>query len=97
MDAIHLKILASATILAALAGCVNPTPHLDSEFGLAVNAAKAQQTINPDASKNADPVAGIEGQAAKDSIERYYDSFQKPPPTFTIINSGGGLGTGGGR
>jgi hypothetical protein len=97
MDAFHLKILASATILGALGGCVNPTPHLDREFGRAVDAAKAQQTINPDASKNADPVAGIEGQAAKDSIERYYDSFKRPPPTFTIIDIGGGLGTGGGR
>ena len=97
MDAIHLKVLAGATILAALGGCVNPTPRIDAEFGRAVNAAKAQQTIVPDASKNADPVAGIDGQAAKESIERYHDSFRRPPPTFTIIDIGGGVGTGGGR
>lgn len=80
-------------VLAALAGCAsNPTPVLDSNFGVAVNTAKAQQTINPDAAKNTDPVRGIDGIAAKDSMERYHDSFKAPPPTFNVIN----IGTGGG-
>jgi hypothetical protein len=93
----NLKSLASAAILATLAGCVSPAPYVESHIGFAVNAAKAQQTINPDASKNPDPVAGIDGRAAKSAVERYEDSFKAPPPTFNIININSGGGTGGGR
>jgi hypothetical protein len=96
MKSTTLKSLASAAILATLAGCVSPAPYVESHIGSAVNAAKAQQTINPDASKNPDPVAGIDGRAAKNSVDRYEDSFKAPPPTFNIININSG-GTAGGR
>ena len=65
-------------------GCAT-TPHLDSRFGHAVNAAKAQQMINPDASRNSDPVMGLDGTPAKDSIDRYQNTFKEPPPTFEIF------------
>jgi|KBSMisStaDraftv2_1062788.scaffolds.fasta_scaffold3990801_1 type IV pilus biogenesis protein CpaD/CtpE len=74
-----------------LEGCASKTPYLDSRFGNAVNAAKAQQTINPRASLNPDPVSGIDGTAATESIGRYNDSFRAPPPTFEIF-----FGTAGG-
>ena len=90
----NLKSLASAAFLAILAGCVSPAPYVESHIGSAVNAAKAQQTIDPDASKNPDPVAGVDGRAAKSSVERYEDSFKAPPPTFNIININSG-GNGG--
>jgi len=78
----------------ALAGCATQTPNLDQHFGDAVNAAKAQQTINPDASQNTDPVAGVDGQAAKAAIDRYHKSYEQPPATTNIFNIG--VGTGGG-
>jgi hypothetical protein len=74
----------------AMGGCGTATPLLDSRFGDAVNTAKAQQTINPDASKNPDPVAGLGGTPAKSSVDRYHNTFKEPPPTFTIINVGSG-------
>jgi ribosomal protein L11 len=74
-------------LLLLVGGCVNPAPQVDAAFGQAVNAAKARQTLNPQASTNPDPVAGIDGKAATDSIERYNASFKAPPPTFTIINA----------
>jgi hypothetical protein len=85
------------TLTAGLAACTSTTPNLDRNFGQAVNHAKAQQTLNPDASQNPDPVAGIDGPAAKSSVERYDDSFKAPPPTFNVININSGGGTGGGR
>lgn len=91
MNPLSLKILSAAFSLAALTGCTT-TPHLDSRFGHAVNAAKAQQTLYPEASKNTDPVAGIDGTSAKESIDRYHDTFKAPPPTFNVIN----INTGGG-
>lgn len=80
-----------AAALSGLAGCASTTPHYDRHFGLAVRAAQAQQTINPEASNNPDPVAGIDGTAARESIGRYQDSYKAPPPTFNVINIGGGL------
>lgn len=87
-------LLLSALGLLAIAGCASTTPHLDQHFGLAVNAAKAQQTLNPDASRNPDPVSGMGGIAADNAIDEYHKSFVTPEPTFPVISIGGG---GGGR
>jgi hypothetical protein len=72
-------VLASLLAMAVLAGCAT-TPNLDKKFGDAVNQAKAQQTINPDASKNTDPVAGINGQVANSIMERHQKSYETPTP-----------------
>lgn len=93
------KVLILSLLLAVSAGCANTTPQLDSKFGDAVNAAKAQQTLNPEASQNNAPVVGMNGEAADAAVDRYNDSFESPPVmgnVFTIgIGSGGG-GSGGG-
>jgi len=89
-------ILAALLAPVVLAGCATQTPVLDQHFGEAVNAAKAQQVINPDASLNPDPVAGIDGQAANAAVDRYHKSFERPPATgnvFTIGVGTGGTGT----
>lgn len=74
-----------------IAGCASTTPNLDARFGQAVLAARAQQTLNPTASLNADPVSGLDGRAARDAMGRYHDSFKTPPPSFNVINIGGGI------
>lgn len=79
----------SASLLAA---CMPLTPNLDSSFGNAVNQAKAQQTLNPDASRNTDPVTGIDGKAGQAVVERYYEGMKQEPAPATVINIGGGLG-----
>lgn len=94
--------LARGTLIAACclsAGCVATTPYLDSRFGEAVNLAKAQQTINPDASRNTNPVNGIDGASATETMTRYKASFKAPAPTTitNTINVGGGGTTMGGR
>jgi len=89
MNVKYATLVAAAAITAA--GCASTTPHYDKHFGEAVRTARAQQTINPEASRNPDPVAGIDGVAAKESIGQYRDSYKAPPPTFNVINIGGGL------
>jgi hypothetical protein len=85
-----IYLISVVLLVCAAGGCeTTVTPRLDSRFGDSVNAAKAQQTINPDASRNTDPVAGLGGTPAKDSVDRYHNTFKEPPPTFTIINVGG--------
>ena len=65
----------------------------DDKFGEAVRTARAQQTLNPEASLNTDPVAGVDGQAAKSAYDNYEKSFRTlpAPPTINVINIGGGL------
>jgi hypothetical protein len=75
-----------------LAGCVSIHPELDQREGQAVTAAKDAQTFNPQASRNPKAVSGIDGRAAKETMDRYVDSFKTPPPTTNVINIGGGLG-----
>ena len=81
-------LLVTALLIFVAIGCAPTTPNLDSRFGDAVNTAKAQQTINPDAARNPDPVAGLDGTPATDSIDRYRNTFKEPVRTFTILNSG---------
>lgn len=80
------KLLAMGSVMIPLlTGCASPTPHLDSHFGESVDMAMAQQTINLQASQNPDPVAGIDGKAGREAIERYYESFKTPPSTANIL------------
>lgn len=85
----HTLIL--VTLTAGLAACTSTTPNLDRNFGQAVNQAKAQQTLNPDASRNTDPVAGLDGVAADAAIDNYTKSVRAQPEPATVINIGGGL------
>ncbi len=85
-------LLVSSTV-----ACVAPAPKLDDNFGNAVNAAKAAQIINPDASLNTDPAAGLDGQAADATMNRYHRSFVAPQPPTNVFNIGvsGGAGSSG--
>ena len=76
-----------ATLLLAVAGCASTTPNLDRHFGQGLNLAKAQQTLNPQAGRNLDPVSGIDGKAAKSAYDEYQKSYRMPVPqsnSFTI-------------
>lgn len=76
----------------ALSGCAaTTTPQTDARHGEAMTMLKAQQTINPEASRNTNPVAGVDGKAAKGALDNYRDSFRKPPAepaNFLTIGSG---------
>lgn len=74
--------------LAALAGC-SSTPQYDARFGDTVRQSRVAMTVNPAGSAMNDPVAGIEGQAAKEAMNRYYETFKTPPPVVNVINIGG--------
>ena len=90
------RMLALAAIV-PLCGCAtNTTPDTDARFGQSFNLIKAQQTLNPDASLNADPVAGIDGKAAKGAYDNYRDSFRQPPAEGLNVTPVTGTGTGGG-
>jgi hypothetical protein len=81
----------ACAVLAVLAGC-STTPHYDARFGDAVRHARLAMTINPNGSANPDQVAGMDGQAAREAMTRYQDSFKAPPPVVNVINIGGSIG-----
>ena len=90
MRPISFRVCAVAMVAAVGQGCASePAPMLEDRLGEAVHAARAQQTIDLNASKNTDPVSGIDGVSAKITIDQYHRSFDAPPPTFTILNVGG--------
>ena len=74
-----------------LGACTTTTPKLDASFGKALREARANQTLNPRASENKDPVLGIDGQAGVAAQGRYQDSFKAPPQTFEVNSIGGGI------
>jgi hypothetical protein len=79
-------------LLGLVTGCSTVTPHYDARFGDAVRDSKRRMTVAPDAGKSGDPVAGMDGRAARESINRYESSFKDPPPAVTVINIGGAIG-----
>ncbi len=86
--------LAIAALIGLMAGCASVTPNYDAKFGDTVREAKLKMTINPDAGKNPDQVAGLDGKAAKESMIRYQETFKTPPPVVNVINIGGSVGGG---
>lgn len=82
------KNLLSVIALFALTACAQTTPRADAAFGDKVRIAIALQTINPDASKNTDPVNGLDGRAARDALDRYRKSFKEPAPHPSVFTIG---------
>ena len=67
---------------------------LDRNWGRAYESAKYNQMLNPEAGKSADPVTGVDGEAAEKSVQKYRKSFEKEAPqrpqsmTLGIISGG---------
>jgi len=81
-------------LLGLLSGCANTvTPNYDEKFGEAVRAAQLKQTINPDAGKTPQDMAGIDGKAARETLLRYQKGFTEPEKVVNVINIGGSVGS----
>lgn len=79
--------LALTGLLLLLSACASNTPHWDAHFGDAVRTSVAHQTLDPDAAQNTDPVNGVDGIAAKNTMERYQDSFKKPEEDTKVLTT----------
>jgi type IV pilus biogenesis protein CpaD/CtpE len=73
------QIVLVALLGAALQGC-SATPRFNKHFGDSVRANLSAQVINPAAAANADPVSGVDGDAARAAHERYRRSFTETDP-----------------
>ena len=91
---IHPVIFAvtCCAVLGTSTGCATKEAPIGQRFGDAVSLTTAQQVINPGAGLNQDPVAGLDGKAAKSGFDAYQKSYKAPEPqsnTFTIGIGGG--------
>ena len=93
MTANKTKMVIGALGALTLCACASTTPQADSRFGHAVNQAKLQQTLNPGPASTTIP-SGMGGTPARESIERYHETFKAPPTTFEVI-FGSGVSSGG--
>ena len=90
----NIYIMALAVITLFLAGCATEPSRVEMDYGTSYKLAIHNQTLNPDAEKNIDPVYGLEGLIAEKNVEKYRKSFDRPlPATNTYILSVPGVGT----
>ncbi|OZA05024.1 MAG: hypothetical protein B7X95_08080 [Methylophilaceae bacterium 17-44-8] len=81
--------LISITML-VLSACQATMPRYESEFGESVRNTLNAQVIDPEAANNTDPVAGLDGRAARDAIHNYQKSFSSPASETDTFNIGVG-------
>ncbi len=83
-----------ATLVGAalfVAGCGTPT-RLETDYGTSYKLAIMNQTLDPKAEKNLEPVSGIQGPVAEKVLDKYGKEFEKPAPTPSYIINLGGAG-----
>lgn len=83
------SLLAALCAAALLAGCATQTPHLDEQFGSAVQAAARQQVLNP-ATPTTPLITGLDGKAAKSAYDNYQKSYKDPQPQTGALSIGVG-------
>jgi hypothetical protein len=71
--------------------CAGPS-RVEMDYGTSYKLAKFNQTLNPEAEKNLQPVTGFDGAAAKNTLDRYQKDFEKPTPPPTYVLSVGTIG-----
>lgn len=87
------KSMALALLALLLGGCAaSTTPNYDMRFGDAVRESRQRMTLNPNAGSNPNAIAGMDGLASRDAVERYHETFKAPPPVVNVINIGGAIG-----
>ena len=74
------------------AGCAENRYRQEAGFGDSVRAATARQIVDPDASRKAPKPDGMDGAAAKATMDRYQKSFETPPPPANVFTIGVGSG-----
>lgn len=84
--ALCLALLGS-TLLAA---CASDTPVLDAHWGQSLQAAQTRQSVHPEGSLPERGPIDTSGAVARAGLDRYQQSFEKPPAPVNVLNLGVG-------
>lgn len=90
MRNIYLTAIGAITLFAlAGSGCTRPTT-LGANTGMAYNLAKQNQTLDPVAGENTEPVVGLDGGAAVIEMDTYRKGFENPDAAFqnSVVSTG---------
>lgn len=90
MRRIHYTMCA-VTIFVMATGCA--ASRVEMDYGTSCKLAIANQTLNPEAAKNLEPVAGMDAPAAQKAHERYLKGFEKENQQPDYILSVGAQGS----
>jgi len=71
-------------VLLSVGACAGPS-RVEMDFGTSAKLAVFNQTVNPQAGKDQQPVVGLDGGAAKGTMEKYRKDFEKPAPPATNV------------
>ena len=83
MKAKLCRIIMAALVLTAAISCSanrnlsEGDTHLDQNWGRSYETAKYNQMVNPNAGRNLEPVVGLDGVAAENTVNTYDDSFKE--------------------
>ena len=95
--AIRLGLLpCCALLLATLAGCAHEPSDLERAMGESVRQARAQQALPPGTAQDAGAPIVTDGVIAVHGVDRYHQSWVRPPAPMTVLNiQAGGAAPGG--
>ncbi len=77
-----VSIIFLTVIMFFAVGCAVNTNRLAKDYGNSARLVKVNQTLNPDAVKNLEPVSKFDSYAAEAAIERYQKSFESRNESF---------------
>ena len=75
----------AAGLALLLSACAATSPQADARFGQSVRATFASQVAHPEAVRDANPVAGIDGRSASAAQSKYERSLDAPPAAPPLI------------
>ena len=84
-------LMGLAGIFLISVSCVGPS-RVAMDYGTSYKLAKFNQTLNPEAEKNLEPVTGFDGGAAQATVGKYRKGFEEKVSAPTYVFSIGGIG-----
>ena len=75
MKSKRLVISSLIVSIIVIAGCAGPSV-LEQNWGRSVETARFNQTLNPKAGENLEPVTGLDAESAGNALETYRRSFK---------------------
>ena len=80
----------TASFTGTMSGCAEQPTAVDRNFGQSTRRIQVEQSVHPHDTPPAYPPLMADAVSGKAAIERYYKSYETPPPPGNIFNIGVG-------
>jgi hypothetical protein len=71
-----MRTLIPILMIGLLASCAAERSRLGMDYGTSYKLATEQQTLNPEAAKNLEPVEGIDAKTSEAILKNYYKGLE---------------------